>query len=201
MGKFDTDQDLARSKYIIIASVAAVAMVLGAMSVGALYRKNPAGGHANPVLSQIYPIPASDNDDDSSSNKKTSGKPEQITPSFTKEQTIPLATHQDWGKKALLTDPVNLQVRVGLTQAGVQANALGLNVGLPPVKDVLQDVTGIIDDVGSGATTSTPSDTGNTGNQNGTGGDQTPSATTEQTPPKDEQASTLGANSELIVTP
>jgi hypothetical protein len=199
MGKFETGQDLARSKYIIIASVAAIGMVLGAMSVGAMYRKQTAGGK-NPILSQLYPIPANDTGDGSSSGKKST--PQKITPSFSKEQSIPLAAHQDWGKKALLTDPVNLQVRVGLTQTGIQVNTLGLTVGLPPVNDVLQGVSGALDGLSGGAST-TPNDSDNSGTSGNTGSssDQTtPTDTGEQTPPNNEQA-TLDGSSELITTP
>jgi hypothetical protein len=195
MGKFETDQDLARSKYIIIASVAAIAMVLGAMSVGAMYRKNPAGGK-NPILSQIYPIPVNDTDDGSSSGKKST--PERITPSFSKEQSIPLDAHPDWGKKALLTDPINLQVRVGLTQTGVQVNALGLTVGLP-ANDVLQGVSGILDEVGNGPVVPTPNENSGADSNTGSNADQTPPVNTDQqTPPNNEQASTLSASNELI---
>jgi hypothetical protein len=202
MGKLNSGHDLARSKYIIVASVAAVAMVLGAMSVGAIYKKGVASGN-NPILSQVYPLPVSGGDNSSSGPKKSSD-PQQITPTFARQQTIPLATHQDWGKKALLTDPVNIQVRVGLTQPIVQVNALGLNVGVPAVTDVLQGVGGVLDGVtGSNTTTATQTETTDTTpTDSGSGPEQTPATPpTNNAPSADEQASNLTSNSELNLVP
>lgn len=197
MGKFNSSPDLARSKYIIVASVAAIAMVLGAMSVGAIYKRQvPAG--ANPILSQVYPLPVSDGGNTSSGAKNNSG-PVQITPTFTSQQTIPLAAHQDWGKKALLTDPVNIQVRVGLTQPIVQVNALGINVSVPAATDVLQGVGSVLDGgTGSNTSAATPTDTSGTSQTtgSGSGSGQTPvTPPTDNTPSNDEQASNVSSTS------
>lgn len=203
MGKFDSRPDLARSKYIIIASVAAIAMVLGAMSVGAVYKKNNPDGNY-PILSQVYPLPVNDTNNASSSETKHSNGPQQIAPSFASQQTIPLASHQDWVKKALSTDPINIQVRVGLSQPIVQVNALGLNVGVPAAGDVLQGVGTVLDEVtGSGGASTTTPDIGGSSQTTDSGSTSTQPATppSSTTPPSDEQASNLISNNESNLVP
>jgi hypothetical protein len=154
MGRLDSGRDLTRSKYIIVASTAAVAMVLGAMSVGAKLRPDsPATPGGSETLSQIYPIPvknAGDNAVLTPSNISKSAK-------LTQQQTIPLAKHTDWSKQVLRTDPVNLQVRVGLTKVAVQVNTLGATVDIPEVvNDTANTAAGVVDAITNPLTSSSP---------------------------------------------
>ncbi|HEU4913806.1 MAG TPA: hypothetical protein VFT16_00160 [Candidatus Saccharimonadales bacterium] len=198
MGKFESGHDLARSKYLIVGSVAAIAMVLGAMSVGARFRQDSYRA-ARPVLGQIYPIPANRDDNGSRSAPDVITKPS----GFTNRQTIPLVPTQDWSKKILQTDPVNIQVRVGLTKAAtIQINTtLGANVSVPTVvndpvstvADIDEDTTGNPEPSPGAATA------GSTDTQTPADGQQTP-LPTGQIPSASqagEQAAALNASLEI----
>lgn len=162
MGRFharSTILGIVTSKRIAVASCAAIAMVLGAMSVGASYKSGAPSSTTsqtlNPPLSAVEEIPKNTSD----ANKNTAAP---IQKEFQEQHTMSTSILVvDNTKPPLLTSPTTkltpLQLNLGNINASVTPQNIDLNVSTPitgsvdvdvPVPDptpILDDVSNVVD--------------------------------------------------------